>query len=816
MRRENGLAIVVAGREIGFAGEDVDDATRADILKGAARTFDSESYAAGIAQIAADIAARRAARSSLQFQLLGVAGVLLMSGAYWMFRVRRRKAQRATNAAHVGVKELAKNLGPRCKTLGADLDYALLGEDDETRLALLQNHQMRVRESMSRSRRRIESAQTLSDWKGAQAELENVAREYSRARNVLRHLPEDFEADENAPHVVEVPPLGSDLAGARTGFALDFFTSQPVVRRKMVPVDLTVGTQRRRVWAARDTAARVLAGDTRIAVMDYGSAQRAWFDVPHFDPWKNEKRRAGNAAALGNRGVDERGKSAFGRRLYWLWARRTRLVRAPIISAGMAAREVSASTRNRRKNHRLINSHRTKTRRRMKKRWRRKRKARPQNAPSSRRKTQPKTAPRRAKPNRRSTLRENFQSFGEHGIRLGIYSQSTQKEPRASASGFQSPDSLPLRSLTRAVLRFASAIAAAEKLLRVLAAPHFFFAMNIREFAREIGVSPTTVSRSLSGRGRVGEKTRAMILARMAELDYVPHLPAQRLATRRSYMVALHFDAPTDAFFDLYAMEFVRGIHDALHARGYGLLLSGGAESLDRWTKSGAVDGVIAVAHDYENDSYARHVASLGVACVVIGTRDWSSEAGVGAVAIDLTSGARQVAQALWERGHRRIGFIGSPASQPVLDAFRGDLTRLGVKRRDLLIAKGGDKSEDGERAMRELLALPSPPTAVFARNDELAVGALRGARQLGVTVPRDVSLIGHDDLPIARLTEPPLTTVRVNCLEVGRAACETLFASLKTPQENRVAQSVRTELVLRETLASPRKSDLKIKVLPR
>lgn len=339
--------------------------------------------------------------------------------------------------------------------------------------------------------------------------------------------------------------------------------------------------------------------------------------------------------------------------------------------------------------------------------------------------------------------------------------------------------------------------------------------MNIREFAREIGVSPTTVSRSLSGRGRVGEKTRAMILARMAELDYVPHLPAQRLATRRSYMVALHFDAPTDAFFDLYAMEFVRGVHDALHARGYGLLLSGGTESLDRWTKSGAVDGVIAVAHDYENDAYARHVASLGVTCVVIGTRDWR-DAGVGSITIDLTSGARQVAQALWERGHRRIGFIGSPASQPVLDAFRGELTKLGGKRRDLLIAKGGWQSEDGERAMKELLALPSPPTAVFTRNDELAVGALRGARQMGVLVPRDVSLIGHDDLPIARLTEPPLTTVRINCLEVGRVACATLFASLEESKNYDLAQSVRTELVLRETLSSPRKGDLKIKVLPR
>lgn len=288
MRRENGLAIVVAGREIGFAGEEVDDATRADIVKGAARTFDSESYAAGIAQIAADLAARRASRNASRWQLVGVALGLLLGGAYWLFRRRRRAVQLATNTAREQVKELAKKLAPRCKNLGADLDYALLGEDDETRRALLQTHQTRVRESLARARRRIESAQTLADWNSAQAELENVSREYSRARNALQHLPEDFEADESSPHIIEVPPLGSDLAGARVGFALDFFTSQPVVRRKMVPVDLTVGTQQRRVWAARETAARVLAGDSQIAVMDYGSGKRAWFDVPHFDAWKNE------------------------------------------------------------------------------------------------------------------------------------------------------------------------------------------------------------------------------------------------------------------------------------------------------------------------------------------------------------------------------------------------------------------------------------------------------------------------------------------------------------------------------------------------
>lgn len=297
-----------------------------------------------------------------------------------------------------------------------------------------------------------------------------------------------------------------------------------------------------------------------------------------------------------------------------------------------------------------------------------------------------------------------------------------------------------------------------------------------------------------------------MVMARMKELDYTPNLQAQRLAAGRSYTVALHFDSPSASFFDMFAMEFVRGIHDALHERGYGLLLSGGDESLDRWIKSGAVDGVIAVGHDHNDNATARKVAALGATCVFIGTQSW----GDGSVFIDLQSGARQVAQAMWERDHRRVGFIGSPASQPVLQVFRDEMSRLGGKPGDVIIAKSGWQAEDGERAMRQLLSLKSPPTAVFARSDELAVGALRGAKKMGFEVPRDVSLVGHDDLPIARLTDPPLTTVRVNCPELGRVACETLLDLLENPNRVHEAQSVKTELVHRDTLAVARSNATK------
>ncbi len=114
----------------------------------------------------------------------------------------------------------------------------------------------------------------------------------------------------------------------------------------------------------------------------------------------------------------------------------------------------------------------------------------------------------------------------------------------------------------------------------------------------------------------------------------------------------------------------------------------------------------------------------------------------------------------------------------------------------------GNYTAEDGERGLLKLLAQPDLPTAVFTRSDELAAGALRAARQQGLHVPAELSIVGHDDVPFAKLAEPPLTTVRVNCLELGNRATETLLALIHRPQSCPEAQVVQTELVVRHSVA--------------
>ncbi len=137
---------------------------------------------------------------------------------------------------------------------------------------------------------------------------------------------------------------------------------------------------------------------------------------------------------------------------------------------------------------------------------------------------------------------------------------------------------------------------------------------------------------------------------------------------------------------------------------------------------------------------------------------------------------------------------------------FREELNSVSISLHDSRIIIAGTTAEEGERAMQTLLQNPHPPTAVFARTDTLAAGALRGALRLGARVPEDVSLIGHDDMSFASLLEPPLTTIRVDCLQLGEAAAALMLQILETPDPE-IATSpkiVLTSLIMRETLIGP------------
>src|SRR5262249_19363724 len=155
--------------------------------------------------------------------------------------------------------------------------------------------------------------------------------------------------------------------------------------------------------------------------------------------------------------------------------------------------------------------------------------------------------------------------------------------------------------------------------------------MTIREFARSIGVSPTTVTRAIHGRGRISPQTRQMILSRMPEMGFTPNVNAQRLSHGRTNMIALDFGSRNDYLSDPFFVEITRDILETLESRGYGLLLSGHDPILDRWVRTRAVDGVILIgAPAFEDD--VSEIVRVGAACVIIANRPYTEVAGVGSV----------------------------------------------------------------------------------------------------------------------------------------------------------------------------------------
>jgi LacI family transcriptional regulator len=334
--------------------------------------------------------------------------------------------------------------------------------------------------------------------------------------------------------------------------------------------------------------------------------------------------------------------------------------------------------------------------------------------------------------------------------------------------------------------------------------------MTINEFAQTIGVSPTTISRTLSGRGRISAQTREMVLARMQELGYTPNLNARRLIEGRSMTVALDWgsaspDSPLD---DVYMAQLVEGILRALQRQGYGLLLTppGGPETLAHWVRGRAVDGVIALGGGTleEDLGLADSVLNLNAPCVVIGPYPLPVRPRLGSVVIDLSAGIVEVTRHLVEAGHRRIGFLGSRAQDPGLDGLRRALASLGTPLDEALVRIASVEAGAVEQAMAALLGHHSHPTAIIARTDFYALRAMRFARSQGVSVPGDVSIVGHDDIAFAALSEPPLTTIRIDCAKLGEAAATTLLRLLDAPDVSCEPSIYPTRLVPRGTVAPP------------
>jgi LacI family transcriptional regulator len=302
---------------------------------------------------------------------------------------------------------------------------------------------------------------------------------------------------------------------------------------------------------------------------------------------------------------------------------------------------------------------------------------------------------------------------------------------------------------------------------------------SIKDVARLAGVSFTTVSHCLNGTRYVSPERRARVEAAVAALDYRHNSLARGLRTRQSGAIGLIIPDVTNPF----NAQVARGVQDALDAQGYAVFLCNSdrqpaqelrlLRALDRRQADGVVlDSVGATAPLLEELRRRRRPI------VLLGSRlDHPAFDRV----LVAPRGAYVAVRHLLERGHRRIALIGGPpaageAWPTKAGGYLAALREAGGEPPPSYLEWGEYTRQSGHAAALRLLDLPEPPTAIFAANDLMAIGALRALRERARRVPQDVAVAGYDDVPEAAMTIPALTTIAVPAREMGHAAAELLL----------------------------------------
>ncbi|HEX8471943.1 MAG TPA: LacI family DNA-binding transcriptional regulator [Brevundimonas sp.] len=332
-------------------------------------------------------------------------------------------------------------------------------------------------------------------------------------------------------------------------------------------------------------------------------------------------------------------------------------------------------------------------------------------------------------------------------------------------------------------------------------------AATIRDVARHADVSVASVSRALNGTSAVNESTRQRILHAIDVLRYVPHSGARSLSTSRTDTVGVILP---DLFGEFFS-ELIRGMDLAARAHGMHLIVSSSHDDADEASAAirsmrGRVDGLI-VLSPYMNA--ATLTASMAGQTPVLLMNGGAMDAARPSIVIDNRGGAITAVEHLLSLGRRRIAHISGPTGNLEAEArllgYAEALAGTGVVSR---VLDGDFTQGSGYRAVSQMLAGGERPDAIFAGNDMMAVGALLALQEAGVRCPEDVAVVGFDDVPIAELVRPALTTMRIDIAGTGKHAMERLVALVKArnagPGHGDVANEiVRPTLVVRGSTTS-------------
>lgn len=334
--------------------------------------------------------------------------------------------------------------------------------------------------------------------------------------------------------------------------------------------------------------------------------------------------------------------------------------------------------------------------------------------------------------------------------------------------------------------------------------------MDIRTIARLANVSIATVSRTINHVTTVNPKIAKRVWEVIEELDYFPNTQARALVSGRSRILGLIVSEITNPFFP----ELIQGFEDIAVEHGYEILVSSTNYEPKRMSHcirrmlERKVDGVAVMTFGIEAP-LLEQLAQRKVPLVFVDVGP--DGPGINVLKVDYHHGIRQGVQHLAALGHRNISFVRGPiglhSAQSRLTAFSESMRECGITPNPAWIVQGDHTLEGGMAAMKQLLEAKKMPTAVMCSNDMTAIGVLHAMYRAGLRVPDDLSVIGFDDIHIAEVTIPPLTTVQMSRFELARAAVNALRACAEGTETSaqKHEYNIRTDLVVRESTGFPK-----------
>jgi DNA-binding LacI/PurR family transcriptional regulator len=310
---------------------------------------------------------------------------------------------------------------------------------------------------------------------------------------------------------------------------------------------------------------------------------------------------------------------------------------------------------------------------------------------------------------------------------------------------------------------------------------------TLEQVARYAGVSRATVSRVVNGQTTVDPAIRKVVEEAVADLDYVPNQAARALMTRRTDTVTLvAAETDTRVFGDPFFAQIVRGVSKELRGSTVRLTLSmtetdEEVAALGKYLGAGHTDGVMLIS-EHGRHRIAEQLTDAGIP-VVIGGRPIDPRIEVSYVDHDNVGGARLAAKHLRSLGRSRIGTIAGPQDMSAgVDRLEGFASGLGRMFRKGLVEHGDFTTGSGERATERLLESHPEVDGLFVASDLMALGALRAIRRSGRSVPGDIAVVGWDDIELAQMAEPSLTTIRQRTQRQGRLMARRLLQILDLP----------------------------------